>query len=78
MTEREQQASNMLQDIANDIKSKLPEGMGFCLLAYEFGDGDDKKLLYVANSNRLDTIWAMTEFVKKNVDNPEIFGKDVN
>ena len=78
MTEREQEASNLLQDIAKDINLKLPNGMGFTLLAYEFGDDNpDKKMLYVSNSNRKDVIWAMTEFIKKNVDNPEIFGKDV-
>ena len=38
MTEREEQVNNMLQEIMNDIKKKLPEGMGFTLLAYEFGN----------------------------------------
>lgn len=38
MTEREQQASDMLQTIAKDIAKLLPEGFGFCLLAYEFGN----------------------------------------
>ena len=78
MTEREQEASNLLQDIAKYIDSKLPDKMGFTLLAYEFGDENpEKKMLYVSNSNRKDVIWAMTEFIKSNVDNPEIFGKDV-
>ena len=78
MTEREQEASNLLQDIAKYIDSKLPDKMGFTLLTYEFGDENpEKKMLYVSNSNRKDVIWAMTEFIKSNVDNPEIFGKDV-
>ena len=34
MTEREQQANAMLQNIARDIQEKLPDGMGFALLAY--------------------------------------------
>ena len=79
MTQREQQASDMLQTIAKDVEKLLPEKMGFCLLAYEFGnDNPEKKMLYVSNSNRTDVIWAMTEFIKKNVDNPDIFGKDVD
>ena len=76
MTEKEQEARNALRKIADDIKQKLPENMGFCLLAYEFGDKDDRRMLYVSNSNREDVINAMAEFLKKNLDNPEIYGKD--
>lgn len=77
MTEREQQANNVLQNIAKDIKAKLPKGMGFALLAYEFGEGDDKRMLYVSNSNREDVMAAMVEFLEKNLNDPEMFGKDV-
>ena len=78
MTEREQQASDMLQTIAREIKKLLPEGMGFALLAYEFGDENpDKKMLYVSNSDRESVMNAMVEFLQKNMENPEIFGKDV-
>lgn len=77
MTKKEQEANNILQEIAKDIKIKLPEGMGFALLAYEFGEVDDKKMLYVSNSNREDVLKAMLEFVNKNLNNPEMFGKDV-
>jgi hypothetical protein len=77
MTEREEQASAVLQDIAKDIKAKLPENFGFALLAYEFGEGDDKKMLYISNSRRQDVINAMAEFLQKNLDDPTIFGKDV-
>lgn len=77
MTEREQQAHAMMQNIANDIIKKLPENMGFALLAYEFGDTDDRRLLYVSNSTRESVIMAMVEFLKNNLDDPEIFGRDV-
>ena len=77
MTEREQQANSMMQEIAKDIKGKLPEGMGFALLAYEFGDEEGRKMLYVSNSNREDVILAMCEFLQKNMDDPKMFGKDV-
>ena len=33
MTNREQQANAMMQEIAKEIKEKLPESMGFALLA---------------------------------------------
>ena len=77
MTEREQQAHDMMQNIANDIIKKLPENMGFALLAYEFGDTDDRRLLYVSNSTRESVIMAIEEFLKNNLDDPEIFGRDV-
>ena len=74
MTDREQQASNMLQEIARDINKKLPENFGFTLLAYEFGDDNGRKMLYVSNSDREDIVNAMQEFITKTKDN---FGKDV-
>ena len=77
MTEREEQANAVLQDIAKDIKAKLPENFRFALLAYEFGEGDDKKMLYVSNSQRQDVMNAMVEFLQKNLDDPKMFGKDV-
>lgn len=69
MTEREQIANDMLQEIAREIKHKLPEGMGFCLLAYEFGDNDEngcdcRRLMYVSNSNRDDVKEAMKEWIE--------------
>ena len=77
MTEREQQASDMLRNIAQDIEEKLPENFGFTLLAYEFGDDDNKKLLYISNSQRDGVMQMMAEFLQKNLDNPDMFGKDV-
>lgn len=77
MTNREQEANDALQSIAKDIKEKLPENMGFALLAYEFGEAEDKKMLYVSNSNREDVMKAMIEFLDKNINDPKMFGKDV-
>lgn len=77
MTEREEKTNAVMQDIAKEIDQKLPEGMGFALLAYEFGEVDNKKMLYVSNSNREDVLKAMLEFVNKNLNDPEMFGKDV-
>ena len=77
MTEREQEANAMLQTIAKEINKKLPENMGFALLAYEFGDEPGRKMLYVSNSQREDVLMAMTEFLQKNIDDPKMFGKDV-
>ena len=77
MTEREKQAHDMIQEIMNEIKIRLPEGMGFALLAYEFGDEKDRKMIYASNSNREDVISMMLEFINKNLDDPKMFGKDL-
>ena len=77
MTEREEQVNNMLQEIMQEIKNKLPEGMGFTLLVYEFGDKEGRRMLYASNSNREDVMKAMLEFVDKNLNDPKMFGKDV-
>lgn len=77
MTNREQQVSDTLQEIARDISNKLPEKMGFALLTYEFGDDDNRRMMYVSNSNREDVIKSMLEFCDKNLNDPEMFGKDV-
>ena len=77
MTENEKQTNDILQDIMKDIKKKLPEGMGFTLLAYEFGDKEGRRMLYASNSNREDVMKAMLEFVDKNLNNPNMYGKDV-
>lgn len=77
MTEREKQAQDMIREIMNEIKIRLPEGMGFTLLAYEFGDEKDRKMIYASNSNREDVISMMLEFINKNLDDPKMFGKDL-
>ena len=75
MTEREQITNNKLQEIAKEIKEKLPDGMGFALLAYEFGDADGRRMMYVSNSDRADVQKAMLEFCTKLGD--ENYGKEV-
>ena len=77
MTNREQQVNDVIQEIMQEIKSKLPEGMGFTLLAYEFGDKEGRRMLYASNSNREDVMKAMLEFVDKNLNDPKMYGEDV-
>lgn len=77
MTNREKQANDALQAIAKEIKERLPENMGFALLTYEFGDAENRRMMYVSNSNREDVIKSMLEFCNKNLNDPKMFGKDV-
>lgn len=77
MTEREEKANAMMQEIAKEIEERLPEKMGFALLAYEFGDAEDRRMMYVSNSNREDVIKSMLEFCRKNLQDPKMFGKNI-
>lgn len=66
MTEREKIANENLQKIANFTKENLPEGMGFVVLAFEFGmNAEGNRMLYVSNASREDVIDAMDEFKEK-------------
>lgn len=60
--------------LANMVGNALPEGYGFCLLLFSFGDTEDK-LQYISNANRDDIVKAMKEWISK-VDNDN-YGKDV-
>lgn len=77
MTNREKQANDALQAIAKEIKERLPENMGFALLTYEFGDAENRRMMYISNSNREDVMLAMVEFLEKNLNDLEMYGKDV-
>ena len=61
---KKQQTYDVLQKISNEINDKLPEKMGFILLAYEFGDKKDKRnMIYTSNSNRTDIVKAMLQII---------------
>lgn len=78
MTDKEKQANALLQAIAKDIQEKLPDGMGFALLTYEFGDELGRRMFYVSNSDRMDVLRAMAEFIERNTIDPSFYGRDVD
>lgn len=51
-----------LPQIAGMIKSRLPYGWGFVVLAFPFGPGG--RMNYVANADRPDVVRAMYEFIE--------------
>lgn len=74
---KKQQTYDMLQKISNEINDKLPEKMGFILLAYEFGDKKDKRnMIYTSNSNRADVVKAMLEFIDDSLNDHKIRRKN--
>lgn len=74
LNELQEQVKSKMQGIAKNIESQLPEGFGFVVLAFPFGENEKKLLMYASNANREDVCHAMTEFIKKTENN---YGKDV-
>lgn len=62
-----------MNTIAKKIDDELPDGQGFCVLAFSFGDADGRQLMYASNADRLDIIKAMQEWIDKTKDT---FGND--
>lgn len=54
-----------MNTIAKKIDDELPDGYGFCVLAFGFGDADGRQLMYASNADRLDIIKAMQEWIDK-------------
>lgn len=73
MTERELQAREAMQDVAHSVKELLPEGMGFIVLAFDFGALGTMN--YVSNAHREDATRALKEFCDNN-PLPETEGKN--
>lgn len=62
-----------MQNIAKKVDDELPEGYGFCVLVFPFGDAEGRQLMYAANADRLDIMKAMEEWIEKTKDT---FGND--
>jgi hypothetical protein len=60
---RDEQIEALLKDIGQRLKSVMPDGYGFNLLIFSFGDGGS--MFYLSNAQREDMIRAMQEFIAK-------------
>lgn len=60
---RDEQAETVLNDIGQRLKAMMPEGYGFNLLLFTFGEGGN--MFYISNAQREDMIRAMQEFIAK-------------
>lgn len=52
-----------MNDVAELIDGALPEGFGFVLLVFNFGEAGFMN--YISNADRADMVRAMKEFVAK-------------
>jgi len=66
----EEVVKSKLQDIAKNIDKELPDGFGFCLLAFKFdAKPNTSEMMYVSNSDRQDNVRAMEEWIQKTKNN---------
>ena len=60
---RDQQAEKLLGDIGRILKRSMPDGYGFSLLVFTFGEGGN--MFYTSSAQREDMIRVMQEFIAK-------------
>lgn len=55
-----------MQAVAKAVERELPEGWGYFVLAFPFGEGADHRADYVSNAQRKDVLNVMKEFLIRN------------
>ena len=53
----------LLKDLGKSLKNRMPEGWGFNLMIFSYGEGGS--MFYLSSAQRNDMIKAMREFVDK-------------
>ena len=53
----------LLKEMGQSLKAKMPEGWGFNLLIFSYGEGGS--MFYLSSAQRKDMINAMQEFIAK-------------
>lgn len=75
MDSKNKEINDDLREIANFTKSKLPKGYGFITFAFEFGDNEGRRMMYISNADRKDAHKALREYLDTINDNN--YGKDI-
>ena len=73
MNEMNEFVKGKMQRIARKVDEELPNGYGFVVLTFNFGEGIDNEMMYVSNDNRQDIVKAMKEWIEKTEND---FGND--
>lgn len=77
MSEDQEYIKEHLNEIAKQVNTMLPEGTGFILFAFDFGDEEGtRRMQYISNANREDAFKALQEFMTK--INDQNYGKHVD
>lgn len=61
---RNEYAEKALKELGEELKKKVPEGMGFTLMLFDYGGGGN--MFYISTANRKNMVEAMKEFIKNN------------
>lgn len=64
MSIRNPEMEQLMRQLAAVIKDQLPEGWGFNLFLFQFGENG--ALFYISDAERSDVINAMKEYVRRN------------
>lgn len=59
-----EQVEFALREVAEYAKTRMPMGLGFTLLMFDFGEGGN--MFYISNAQREDVLKSMEEFLEKN------------
>ena len=73
LNELQEQVKVKMQSIAREVEKQLPQGFGFVVLTFPFGDNAGNLLMYASNANREDVCKSMKEFIEKTENN---YGND--
>lgn len=65
---RNQQIEEHMRTVARQIKSEMPDGWGFTVLMFNYGENKEQTdgLFYISSADRDDMIRAMKEFIARN------------
>lgn len=61
-----EQLEKWCAEVGREIKAEMPDGVGFCLMMFDFGAGGS--LAYVSSAQREDMIKALAEFRDKLIE----------
>ena len=67
LEEADQYTQRKMQGLARYVKTELPRGWGFVIMAFPFNE-PLSRMNYVSNGRREDIIPALKEFIKKTED----------
>jgi hypothetical protein len=59
VSEEREQLESICRDIANVIRAELPQGVGFALILFDFGDAGN--MAYMSTAARAETIKLLRE-----------------
>jgi len=65
---RNDEIEALLRRLANTLKGSMPEGWGFTLMLFNYGEGTKASdgMFYISTAQRDDMIKVMREFIARN------------